>query len=128
MKKLFLIPAILLFISGSAFAQKYFNKEASVISSKKWTVVDVKGKEPTFELGEELAFDIDKKFRIKKNNMDRVTGTWFLDKKYLLLTIEGGKGISQGKRVPQRMKVLKLSKDELKVKFKVEKNEKVTLR
>ncbi len=119
---------MMLILSGSAFSQKYFNKEESIISSKKWTVVDVKGKEPTFEFGEELAFDIDKKFRIKKNNMDRETGTWFLDKKYLILTVEGGKGVSQGRRVPRRMKVLKLSKDELKVKFKAEKNEKVTFR
>jgi len=128
MKNYLFSSAFFLIFCFSASAQKYFNKEESIISAKKWTVVVVKGKDPVFELGEELAFDIDKKFRIKKNNSDRMTGTWFLDKDYLILNIEGADGLSRGKRYPQKMKVLKLSKDELKVKFKTEKNQKITFR
>ena len=128
MIKYLFFTSFLVFFCFSASAQKYFNKEESIISSKKWIVVEVKGKDPIFELGEELAFDIDKKFRIKKNNSDRMTGTWFLDKDYLILNIEGADGLSRGKRYPQKMKVLKLSKDELKVKFKIEKNQKITFR
>jgi len=128
MKKYFILSSFVLAICFSASAQKYFNKEESIISSKKWTVVEVKGKEPVFELAEELAFDIDKKFRIKKNNSDRLTGTWFLDKDYLILNFEGADGLSRGRSYPQKMKVLKLSKDELKVKFKIEKNQKITFR
>jgi hypothetical protein len=126
MKKYLFFPAFFLIFCFSAFGQKYFKKEESIISSKKWTVVEAKGKNPVFEIGEELAFDIDKKFRIKKNNSDRVTGTWFLDKDYLLLKIEGAGALNRGQRYPQKMKVLKLSKDELKVKFKIEKNQKIT--
>ncbi len=129
MKYLTLIAAFLFISTISANAQKYGSKEASLLASKKWTVVEVKSKEPDFEVGEEIAFDIDKKFRIKKNNMDRVTGTWFLDKDYLLLTVEGASGMGTGRRVPKKMKVLKMNKDELKVKYKIEKHkEKLTLR
>lgn len=128
MKHFFLVIAILT-ISNLSFGQKYFDKDESVLASKKWTVIEVKSKNPVFEVGEEIRFDIDKKFQVSKNDYSFMTGKWFLDDKYLILNVEGGEGIKRGKKVPQKMKIIKMTKTELKVKFKTEKTkEKILLK
>ena len=119
MKNILLIITFLS-ISSIGFSQKYFDKNESVLASKKWTVIEVKSKDPVFEVGEEVRFDIDKKFQVSKNDYSFMTGKWFLDDKYLILNVEGADGLKRGKKVPQKMKIIKMSKTELKVKFKTE--------
>ena len=123
---LFLFLFHLLFLSN-AFGQNYYNKDESVITSKKWTVTNVKGKNAVFELGEVLDFRIDKSFIYRKNNNMIHSGKWFMDKKTILLNIDSEDG-DTNIQIPRQGKIKKFKRNLLVIRFRFDRKETVTFK
>ena len=127
MKRLVLILLVILAFSSYLKAQNLYNKQESILTAQKWTVTEVKGKRPVFSLGEELRFKIDRTFTLRKNDKTVVQGKWFIDNKNLIMNIDTQDG-SSSFLVPTTAKVRDLRRGYFRIKFKIEKTEKVTFK
>jgi len=128
MKKIFIVLFFLsAYLSNTAEAQKFINNQEAVLTSKKWTITQVKGKLPNFEVGEIIAFDIDRSFTLKKNDFSYLGGNWIIDNRYLILVVESSEGLDR-RMIPKRMKLIKLRNDALVLKYKSEKKETLYLK
>jgi len=128
MNKIFILGFLLvLCLTDSAQAQKFINDQDAILTSKKWTITQVKGRIPNFEVGEIIAFDIDRTFTLKKNDFSYQGGSWIIDGKFLILVVDTSQGLNR-RRVPKRMKLIKLKNDALILKYKSEKKETLYLK
>lgn len=129
MKKLHLLTksigiAVLLALisANSANAQSSRNKrqQESLLTSRKWTIVDVKKKKLgklkkmdgfRLEVGNEFSLGIDHKFGYKNNDYEYMSGKWVLDGTVLMLIHDARDATNRLENT--RYKIKKLSKDEL---------------
>lgn len=128
MKRLCLIPIILLIGLTSVQAQKLSKIQKILNSKQKWTVIDVKSKHPYFEIGENFTIRIDGKFYHDRNNYAKMGGDYTLDKKQLILTYDSF--TEERRRVPYVYKIQKWGKNGFKLSYrnKFNKKEKVYLK
>jgi hypothetical protein len=125
-----LIVLIIFLVSGQkALAQKYYNKEESKLTQKKWVVLKKKGKSEYFETGEEFSFDVDRRFIYKRHNFDIISGKWALNGNQFILVIDSHPDMDMNdrKKIPQEFKVIKLKKDEMVLKYELDKKGKIVL-
>lgn len=128
MKRLCIIPLILLIGLSSVQAQKLSKIQKILNSKQKWTVIDVKSKRPYFEIGENFTIRIDGKFYHDRNNYAKMGGDYTLDKKQLILTYDSF--TEERRRVPYVYKISKWGKNGFKLMYrnKFNKKEKVYLK
>ena len=90
-------------------------KREALLTSKKWTCLEVSKKRITkklsFDIGNEINFGIDKKYSFKNNKFDYSNGKWKMDGKfiYFFYNAPGTENLVQ----TIKYKVLKLSETEL---------------
>lgn len=128
MKKLFLIPILLLTCLLTVEAQKISKIQKILNSKQKWTVIDVKSNRPYFEVGENFTIRIDGKFYHDRNNYAKMGGEYTLDRKSLILTYDSF--TEERRRVPYVYKISKWGKNGFKLTYrnKFNKKEKVYLK
>lgn len=109
-------------ISVHANAQSARNKrqQESLLSAKKWTIVEVKKKKLgklkkmdgfRLEVGNEFSLGIDHKFGYKNNDYEYMSGKWVLDGNVLMLIHDARDATNRLENTSYKIK--KLSKDEL---------------
>lgn len=109
-------------ISVYANAQSARNKrqQESLLSAKKWTIVEVKKKKLgklkkmdgfRLEVGNEFSLGIDHKFGYKNNDYEYMSGKWVLDGNVLMLIHDARDATNRLENTSYKIK--KLSKDEL---------------
>ena len=118
MKNLIIIFAIIA-SSVYGFSQSAQIKQEAVLTSKKWTCMEVKRKKLEkadfkFEMGNKLKFEIDKKYQYENNDYNYSSGEWKLDKKMLYMFYVDPKGTDR--KMSATYKVLKLSESQLMLK------------
>ena len=129
MKKLHSLTKIIGFIAlfalifpSHANAQSSRNKrqQESLLTSRKWTIVDVKKKKLgklkkmdgfRLEVGNEFSLGIDHKFGYKNNDYEYMSGKWVLDGTILMLIHDARDATNRLENT--RYKIKKLAKDEL---------------
>lgn len=127
MKNLYLI----VFVFGLVFtvqAQKLSKMEQLLNSKQKWKVMNVKSKQPYFEIGETFTIRIDGKFYHDRNNYAKLGGEWSLDGKDLILTYDSF--TEERRRIPYMYKIKKWGKEGIYLSYrnKYNRKEKVYLK
>ena len=88
------VSAIIFSISTSNAQERNKRQQESLLSAKKWTIVEVKRKKLgklkkmdgfRLEVGNEFSMGIDHKFGYKNNDYEYMSGKWVLNGKELLL-------------------------------------------
>ncbi len=128
MKKLYLVILFSLIGSYLVSAQKLSKIEKILNSKQKWTVLDVKSKNPYFEIGENFTIRVDGSFYQDRNNYAKLGGDWTLDGKDLILTYDSF--TEERRRIPYTYKVKKWGKKGFMLKYRnrFNKKEKVYLK
>ncbi|MEM6643652.1 MAG: hypothetical protein AAF616_11790 [Bacteroidota bacterium] len=127
MKKIVLLSTLIL-IFGSTVAQKQTKIEKILSTKPKWTVLDVKSKNPYFEIGENFTIRVDGSFFHDRNNYAKLGGDWTLDGKDLILTYDSF--TEERRRIPYIYQIKKWGKDGFRLKYRnrFNKKEKVYLK
>ncbi|MCF6351790.1 MAG: hypothetical protein L3J06_02160 [Cyclobacteriaceae bacterium] len=95
-------------------------QQESILSSKKWTIVEVKRKKLgklkkmdgfRLEVGNEFSLGIDHKFGYKNNDYEYMSGKWVLNEKELLLIHDARDATNRLENTVYKIK--RLSKSEL---------------
>ena len=114
------VVAIMLTISSSNAQERNKRQQESLLSSKKWTIVDVKRKKLgklkkmdgfRLEVGNEFSLGIDHKFGYKNNDYEYMSGKWVLNGKELLLIHDARDATNRLENTVYKIK--RLSKSEL---------------
>ncbi|MGB0391403.1 MAG: hypothetical protein ACPGD5_07525 [Salibacteraceae bacterium] len=111
-----IITIALIITSTFGFSQSSQLKQEALLTSKKWTCMQVKRKKLEkadfkFEMGNKLKFEIDKKYQYENNDYNYSAGEWKLDKKMLYFFYVDPKG--NNRKISATYKVLKLSDSQL---------------
>ncbi len=123
MKKLNVLFLTIAFLATLSSVNAQSNREQmlmeSVLSSKKWTCLEVSRKKLAkegfkFEVGNDLSLSIDKKFSYKNNEHNYVSGTWKVDGKYMYFIFDSQQ--HNGNTIVKKYRVLTIDKNELKLK------------
>jgi len=125
MKKLYLIAILLLLGSLGLQAQNPSKIERLLNSKQKWMVLDVKSRNPYFEIGESFTIRVDGSFYHDRNNYAKLGGDWTLHRKELILTYDSF--TEERRRIPYVYKIKKWKKDGIKLKYRNKFNRKETV-
>ncbi len=107
-------------MSTSSAQERNKRQQESLLSSKKWTIVDVKRKKLgklkkmdgfRLEVGNEFSLGIDHKFGYKNNDYEYMSGKWVLNGKELLLIHDARDATNRLENTVYKIK--RLSKSEL---------------
>lgn len=128
MKKISLLSLALMIGSFHLFGQKPTKMETLLASKQKWTVLDIKSRQPYFELGENFTIRIDGSFYHDRNNYAKLGGDWTLDGKNLILTYDSF--TEERRRIPYIYKIKKWGRDGIQLIYRnrFNRKEKVYLR
>lgn len=115
MKKLSLFLTILA-LGYFSDAQKQSKIEKVLGTKQKWTVLDVKSKNPYFEIGENFTIRVDGNFYHDRNNYAKLGGDWTLDGKELILTYDSF--TEERRRIPYVYKIKKWGNNGFQLKYR----------
>lgn len=113
--------SILFLLLGFAISLQAKNPIAKIeqlLCSKKWTIVDVDRTKNDFEIGEVFSFTVDKKFIIWRNNNTSIGGTWKVSGRNELILVFNTDSEGNNRKMPSLHKILKITRDELQLKYK----------
>lgn len=120
-KSLLLTALFATLIASQSMAQERNKRQQeSMLTAKKWTIVDVKRKKLgklkkmdgfRLEVGNEFSLGIDHKFGYKNNDYEYMSGKWVLDGKILMLIHDARDATNRLENT--RYKIKKLGKGEL---------------
>ncbi len=115
-----LLVATIFSISTSQAQERNKRQQESLLSAKKWTIVEVKRKKLgklkkmdgfRLEVGNEFSLGIDHKFGYKNNDYEYMSGKWVLNGKELLLIHDARDATNRLENTVYKIK--RLSKSEL---------------
>ncbi len=115
--------AVVFSISTSKAQERNKRQQESLLSAKKWTIVEVKRKKLgklkkmdgfRLEVGNEFSMGIDHKFGYKNNDYEYMSGKWVLNGKELLLIHDARDATNRLENTVYKIK--RLSKSELYIK------------
>ncbi|MDE0472686.1 MAG: hypothetical protein OXH57_12180 [Ekhidna sp.] len=107
---------IMICLSCMSYGQKRSKIEKILNSKQRWTVLDVKSKNPYFEMGENFTIRIDGNFYHDRNNYAKLGGDWTLNGNKLILTYDSF--TEERRRIPYTYQIKKWGDDGFQLKYR----------